>query len=572
MAKFIGRSIKIGGNDYNILKHITNGGNSSIFEVERNQTKYALKILKENDNNKKERFKKEIDFCKNYKHKNIVPIYVSGEINSELCYIMPLYEMNFSQLIKKGVGLESGFNYIFKICNALKFIHNKNVIHRDLKPENILVRGNELVLADLGIAHFENSNITKKTDLLANRGYSAPEQKIKGISNDISTAVDIFSLGLIINEIFTGKKPEGSNFSLVSDKYPWLIAIDELVERCMRQNPKERPIISDILFEMKYIYKKLKTESKLIKKYLEEDFDELSSNKICNNKIKNKIIKQAINDILIAKYFLKYKTEQELKKYNNNYNCNIHYKLDINLRSKYTKYLLKEMCRKKFLYESNVYKNGGKYEPLNLNNNSEDKIIYEKFQSFLKKNFIVDGELLKLFSSCCNYHCEEILKNLERIKKDVEDLDDAPILYIVKHIINIKDINYDLQYDDEILVNWEKSVFSYDVIDSSMGLLGQPYQEYKEMDNILKKFNEEYNSIVTKKGDSFVVIFEDKKSYSAFKKYALELSKPYYIFEGDVLDLIRIEKEYEGIIELKPWNSFDIGNVLAKIMGFRKDY
>ena len=54
MAKLVGKSIKIGGNDYNILKHITNGGNSSIFEVERNQTKYALKIVyKDTDNLKK---------------------------------------------------------------------------------------------------------------------------------------------------------------------------------------------------------------------------------------------------------------------------------------------------------------------------------------------------------------------------------------------------------------------------------------------------------------------------------------------------------------------------------------
>lgn len=571
MAKLVGKNINIDGNEYNILKHITDGGNGSIFEVERNQTKYALKILKEINNNKKERFIKEIDFCKNYKHKNIVPIYASGEINGKLCYIMPLYEMNFAELINKEISLEMGFNYIFKICNALKFLHNKNVIHRDLKPENILVTRNELVLADLGIAHFENSNITTKQDLLANRGYSAPEQKIKGHSKEITTAVDIFSLGLIINEIFTGKKPEGSNFTLVSDVYPWLIDIDELVERCMRQNPNERPTISDILFEIKYINNKLKIESNEIKEYLEYDFDELSSSKICNNKVKNRIIKQAINDILIAKYFLKYKNEEELNKYNSNYNCNIRYKLNLKLRSEYTKYLLKEECKNKFLYESNVYKNGKIYEPLNLNNN-EDRIIYEKFQSFLKNNFIVDGELLKLFSSCCNYHCQEILKNLDRIKTDVEELDGASILYIVKHIINIEDINSDLQYDDEILVNWEKSVFFYDMIDSNMGLLNQPYQEYKEMDNILKEFNEKYNSIVTKKGDSFVVRFEEKKSYIAFKKYALELSKPYYFFEGDVLDLIRIEKEYEGIIELKPWNSFDIGNVLAKIMGFRSDY
>ena len=436
-----------------------------------------------------------------------------------------------------------------------------------------MVTGKELVLADLGIAHFENSNITTKQELLANRGYSAPEQKIKGLSKEITTAVDIFSLGLIINEIFTGKKPEGSNFTLVSDVYPWLIAIDELVERCMRQNPKERPTISDILSEMEYIYKKVNVELNEIKEYLVDEFEELNLIQKCNNEIKNRIIKQVINDFLTAKYFLQFKTEEDLKKYYDNHNCIIKYKLDIKLRSEYMKYLLKERCRRKFINEGEVYKNGGKLEPMNLNNNSEDKILYEKFQSFLKKNSIVDGELLKLFSSCCNYHCKEILENLDKIQEEVSKLDCVVMCYIITHIINIIDINSNcdlLEYG--ILVNWEKTIFDYDMNDSNMGQLSQTDQEYKEMDNILKKFIEEYNSIVTKKGDSFVVRFKDNESYTEFKNYALELSKPYYFFEGDVFNLIRIEKEYEGIIELKAWYSFDVKNVLAKIMGFRKDY
>ena len=581
-----GDSYNICGNEYKILKVIGEGGNGRIYEIENNQTKYALKIFKENNkeknknnnknnnkNKKKERFKKEINFCKKNKHKNIVQIYASDEINGELCYVMPLYEMNFAELIKKGISLEKAFNYIFNICNALEFLHNKNVIHRDLKPENILVTGKELVLADLGIAHFENSNITTKQELLANRGYSAPEQKIKGLSKEITTAVDIFSLGLIINEIFTGKKPEGSNFTLVSDVYPWLIAIDELVERCMRQNPKERPTISDILSEMEYIYKKVNVELNEIKEYLVDEFEELNLIQKCNNEIKNRIIKQVINDFLTAKYFLQFKTEEDLKKYYDNHNCIIKYKLDIKLRSEYMKYLLKERCRRKFINEGEVYKNGGKLEPMNLNNNSEDKILYEKFQSFLKKNSIVDGELLKLFSSCCNYHCKEILENLDKIQEEVSKLDCVVMCYIITHIINIIDINSNcdlLEYG--ILVNWEKTIFDYDMNDSNMGQLSQTDQEYKEMDNILKKFIEEYNSIVTKKGDSFVVRFKDNESYTEFKNYALELSKPYYFFEGDVFNLIRIEKEYEGIIELKAWYSFDVKNVLAKIMGFRKDY
>ena len=52
----------------------------------------------------------------------------------------------------------------------------------------------------------------------------------------------------------------------------------------------------------------------------------------------------------------------------------------------------------------------------------------------------------------------------------------------------------------------------------------------------------------------------------------LTLAKHYYAFEGDVLDVIRIKREYDGIVELEPWNSCDVTNVLAKILGLRTDY
>ena len=138
---------------------------------------------------------------------------------------------------------------------------------------------------------------------------------------------------------------------------------------------------------------------------------------------------------------------------------------------------------------------------------------------------------------------------------------------------NIKDDNYDISCENGILVNWEKSILYYDSNDTYSELLKEDNQDdQEEVEEILKKFNEEYHAIVTKKDKGFIVRFEEKKSYTTFKNYALELSKPYYIFEGDVFDLVRIEREYEGIIELKLWNSFDVKNVLAKILGFRKDY
>lgn len=68
------------------------------------------------------------------------------------------------------------------------------------------------------------------------------------------------------------------------------------------------------------------------------------------------------------------------------------------------------------------------------------------------------------------------------------------------------------------------------------------------------------------------VIFKNVEKYYQFKNDAISLSKPYYIFAGDVLDIIRIKREYNGIIELNELDSFDVKNVLAKILGFRTDY
>lgn len=96
--------------------------------------------------------------------------------------------------------------------------------------------------------------------------------------------------------------------------------------------------------------------------------------------------------------------------------------------------------------------------------------------------------------------------------------------------------------------------------------------DQNKMKEVLSKFFEKYNAVATKKGSDFVIRFEKYEIYNDFKNYALKLSEPYYIFNGDVLDLIEIEKEYEGIVELKAWDSFDILNVLAKIIGLREDY
>lgn len=164
---------------------------------------------------------------------------------------MPLYDETLRDVINKDITITKIFNYIFQICDGIRFIHSLSAIHRDIKPENILLDNEKLVIADLGIAHFKNLDITKEGELLANRSYAAPEQKIKGLSKEITKSVDIYALGCIINELFTKENPSGTNFIKIADKYPWLNKMDDIVDQCMRQNPMERPNIDEILLEIK---------------------------------------------------------------------------------------------------------------------------------------------------------------------------------------------------------------------------------------------------------------------------------------------------------------------------------
>lgn len=134
MSAFKNKTFKIESKLYKFIRHIADGGNAVVWEAESENKKYAIKVLKkEKDKIKKERFKSEIKFCKENRHNNLVHIYASGEIDNNLCYVMPFYECNLSSIMKKDISVESRFDYIFQICNALKFLHDNNVIHRDLK-------------------------------------------------------------------------------------------------------------------------------------------------------------------------------------------------------------------------------------------------------------------------------------------------------------------------------------------------------------------------------------------------------------------------------------------------------
>lgn len=130
--------------------------------------------------------------------------------------------------------------------------HLKGVTHRDMKPENVLYDAAEraLVVTDFGVAHFEDEERftvveTRPGTRLANFQYAAPEQRDRNAKVD--QRADIYALGLILNEMFTGVFPHGTGYQTVAVVAPDFAFVDELVAAMIRQQPGDRPASIDLV-------------------------------------------------------------------------------------------------------------------------------------------------------------------------------------------------------------------------------------------------------------------------------------------------------------------------------------
>jgi serine/threonine protein kinase len=124
--------------------------------------------------------------------------------------------------------------------------HQNSVCHRDLKPENILFdEGTRtLVVADFGIAKFKEEELqtaveTSAHEKLANFQYSAPEQRARG--RIVDQRADIYALGLILNEMFTGDVLQGVGFKRISSVAPQYSYLDSAIDAMVQQIPENRP-------------------------------------------------------------------------------------------------------------------------------------------------------------------------------------------------------------------------------------------------------------------------------------------------------------------------------------------
>lgn len=573
--------------DYSFIEILGQGGQGVVvLTKDSDGIEKAVKIMKlpnsgGNANKAKiERLKNDIEFCSQYNHENIIQYHLHGEHPNNgqkvkfLYAVMDYFPKNLRDVIDESESYspEQRLNYLIQLSKAINDAHDRGIIHRDIKPENILIKDNTLVLTDFGIAHFKDSNLTQDNDLLNNRNYLAPEQKNRGNATTITGAVDVFALGLIINECFTKSNPHGNDYPLISNYYPFLFELDDLVEKCLNSDSKNRISINGVLSEIKNIYQNLKSKLEKIKNSFTVP-DNLSEE--LTYSIINEILDKASQDVYFVTNDKKLMINR--KQYNPNYHWEIGYSVTPYLKDLTVRTHILKLCQQKFSYEMN-YEGGPSLEFLDLRNES-DLELYQRLEVVLEKYNACEnklsGQIKKYFIGNLFYHAEEVLEYIENeryiFERVLKNIENAPILWLSIFILE-QDIAQ-AELINNIDICWDRTISYLENLDNSPLFEKETAFQMafeKNIENICQKLTNQWGGSYDLFEDKIRFIFDEASQFEKLKEYGFQLAKPHYVFEGDVIDLFRKSKMIDKQIIWDLDKEWDISILLAKILGLKE--
>jgi hypothetical protein len=204
-----------------------------------------------------DRFKNEVRIARRVSHPNVCRVYDVGEVEGHTFFTMEYVDGEDLASLLRRIGRlpeDKALDIARQLGAGLAAAHTKGVLHRDLKPANIMLDGRgQVVITDFGLAgvadQIQGAEIRSGTP-----AYMAPEQLA---GKEVSTRSDIYSLGLVLYEVFTGKRPfaEGAKTkkesissssdrhlnrpsSIVKDLNP---VVERVILRCLETEPSARP-------------------------------------------------------------------------------------------------------------------------------------------------------------------------------------------------------------------------------------------------------------------------------------------------------------------------------------------
>lgn len=201
---------------FTVLGELGRGGFGTVFRVKNQDsgTIHALKVFRAHGQkaSRVSRFTREGEYMARLRHPFIVSVIEAGRHGDVLYICMDeVPGVSFKEFLNSGKNtLEQALDIFETVLEAVHFAHQRGVLHRDLKPSNVLIPDGlyEARLFDFGLAKDESidESITQNAEIVGTPYYTSPDQIVMGAAK-VDARSDVFSLGVMLYEILTGKRP-----------------------------------------------------------------------------------------------------------------------------------------------------------------------------------------------------------------------------------------------------------------------------------------------------------------------------------------------------------------------------
>ena len=223
---YLGRDI---AGQFQVIEKIGSGGMGAVYKAEQPEMRrfVAIKILHAKYLSRKDlvtRFKREARAMSHLSHPNTARVFLYGQLPDGACYFVMehLVGRNLAQTVRREGPMEPtrALNIMMQACGALEEAHRAGIVHRDLKPENIFLTSQGGIedfpkVLDFGLAKVSERQMRPESLILTQEGmvfgtpeFMSPEQ---ARGEELDGRSDIYSLGVILYELVTGKLPFDAN-------------------------------------------------------------------------------------------------------------------------------------------------------------------------------------------------------------------------------------------------------------------------------------------------------------------------------------------------------------------------